>query len=280
MDACGWRCRMMERVLNKRSRQTAATDCATSPRGRTKSARAARLSPRPAKAHLFLSKSPPASFMSQPESRPIRLLIVDDHKVVRLGLHTLLSRHAGIEVVGEAGTMAAAVEETARLQPDVVLMDVRLPDGNGFEACRQIRKSQLETRVLFLTSFADEEIVLESIDAGGDGYLLKEIDEENLVRAIRDVAAGKSILDPAVTRRVLERVKNPDTPSINKLDSLSPQERSVLALVAEGKTNKEIGVALGLSDKTVKNYFSNTLDKLQLTRRSQAAAYFVQHSGK
>jgi len=114
--------------------------------------------------------------MSQLESRPIRLLIVDDHKVVRLGLHTLLSRHAGIEVVGEAGTMAAAVEETARLQPDVVLMDVRLPDGNGFEACRQIRKSQLETRVLFLTSFADEEIVLESIDAGGDGYLLKEID--------------------------------------------------------------------------------------------------------
>ena len=218
--------------------------------------------------------------MSQPESRPIRLLIVDDHKVVRLGLHTLLSRHAGIEVVGEADTMAAAVEETARLQPDVVLMDVRLPDGNGFEACRQIRKSQLETRVLFLTSFADEEIVLESIDAGGDGYLLKEIDEENLVHAVRNVAAGQSILDPAVTRRVLERVKNPDTPSTTKLDSLSPQERRVLALVAEGKTNKEIGVALGLSDKTVKNYLSNTLDKLQLTRRSQAAAYFVQHSSK
>ena len=121
---------------------------------------------------------------------------------------------------------------------------------------------------------------MESIDAGGDGYLLKEIDEENLVRAVRNVAAGQSILDPAVTRRVLERVKNPDTPSTTKLDSLSPQERRVLALVAEGKTNKEIGVALGLSDKTVKNYLSNTLDKLQLTRRSQAAAYFVQHSSK
>jgi DNA-binding NarL/FixJ family response regulator len=219
--------------------------------------------------------------MSQPESKPVRLLIVDDHKVVRLGLNTLLSRHSGIAVVGEAGTVAAALEETARLLPDVVLMDVRLPDGNGFDACRQIRKTHPETRVLFLTSFADEEIVLESIDAGGDGYLLKEIDEENLVRAIINVASGQSILDPAVTRRVLERVKNPEaTLGKEKLEMLSPQERRVLALVAEGKTNKEIGVALGLSDKTVKNYLSNILEKLQLTRRSQAAAFFVQHSGK
>ena len=222
--------------------------------------------------------------MNQPESNSIRLLIVDDHKVVRLGLHTLLSRHNGIEVVGEAGTSAAAVEQTADLKPDVVLMDVRLPDGNGFEACRQIRRVQPDTRVLFLTSFADEEIVLESIDAGGDGYLLKEIDEDNLVQAIRNVAAGKSILDPAVTRRVLERVKNTDThletPSTNRLGSLSPQERRVLALVAEGKTNKEIGQALGLSDKTVKNYMSNIMEKLQVARRSRAAAYFVQHSSR
>src|SRR5438445_4713427 len=222
--------------------------------------------------------------MNHPESKSIRLLIVDDHKVVRLGLHTLLSRHNGIEVVGEAGTSAAAVEQTAGLKPDVVLMDVRLPDGNGFEACRQIRKVQPDTRVLFLTSFADEEIVLESIDAGGDGYLLKEIDEENLVQAIRNVSAGKSILDPAITRRVLERVKNTDThsetPSTNRLGSLSPQERRVLALVAEGKTNKEIGLALGLSDKTVKNYLSNIMEKLQVARRSHAAAYFVQHSSR
>ena len=222
--------------------------------------------------------------MNPNESKSIRLLIVDDHKVVRLGLHTLLSRHKGIEVVGEAGTSAGAVEQTAGLKPDVVLMDVRLPDGNGFEACRQIRRVQPDTRVLFLTSYADEEIVLESIDAGGDGYLLKEIDEENLVHAIRDVAAGKSILDPAVTRRVLERVKNTDThsetPSTNRLGSISPQERRVLALVAEGKTNKEIGLALGLSDKTVKNYLSNIMEKLQVARRSHAAAYFVQHSGK
>src|SRR5437667_821860 len=219
--------------------------------------------------------------MNRPEADPIRLLIVDDHKVVRLGLYTLLSRNHGIEVVGEAGTATAAVAEAARLQPDVVVMDVRLPDGNGFEACRQIRKSQTDTRILFLTSFADEDIVLESIDAGGDGYLLKEIDEENLVRAIRDVAAGRSILDPAVTRRVLQRVKNTDTtPTKARLGSLSAQERRVLALVVEGKTNKEIGLAIRLSDKTVKNYLSNILDKLQITRRSQAAAFFVQHSGK
>lgn len=219
--------------------------------------------------------------MSLPEASPVRLLIVDDHKVVRLGLHTLLSRHSGIEVVGEAGTVSGALEETARLQPDVVLMDVRLPDGNGFDACRQIRRSHSDARVLFLTSFADEEIVLESIDAGGDGYLLKEIDEETLVRAVISVASGQSILDPAVTRRVLERVKNPDAAvGKDKFEMLSPQERRVLALVAEGKTNKEIASALGLSDKTVKNYLSNALEKLQLTRRSQAAAFFVQHSGK
>ena len=222
--------------------------------------------------------------MNQPESKSIRLLIVDDHKVVRLGLHTLMRRHNGNEVVGEPGTSAAAVEKTASLKPDVVLMDVRLPDGNGFEACRQIRRVQPDTRVLFLTSFADEDVVLESIDAGGDGYLLKEIDEENLIQAIRNVAEGKSILDPAVTRRVLERVKNTDThletPSMNRLGSLSPQERRVLALVAEGKTNKEIGLALVLSEKTVKNYLSNIMEKLQVTRRSRAAAYFVQHSFK
>src|SRR6266545_6626030 len=164
--------------------------------------------------------------MNQTELKRIRLLVVDDHQVVRLGLRTLLERYSDFDVVGEAGTVASAAEATARLQPDLVLMDVRLPDGNGFEACRQIRRTQQDTRVLFLTSFADEEIVLESIDAGGDGYLLKEIDDESLVQAIRNVAAGKSILDPAVTRRVLERVKNTDihleTPSTNRLGSISP----------------------------------------------------------
>jgi two-component system, NarL family, response regulator DevR len=217
--------------------------------------------------------------MEPVSSQPIRVLIVDDHQVVRLGLRTLLGRHAGIEVVGEAGSVAGSVEEAQRLRPDLVLMDVRLPDGKGYEACRQIHQLVPESRVLFLTSFADEQVVLESLDAGGDGYLLKEIDENALLRAIESVAQGQSILDPAITRRVLERAKTPGTPtSQSRWESLAPQERRVLALVAEGKTNKEIGLALGLSDKTVKNYLSNALDKLQLTRRSQAAAFYVQHS--
>lgn len=211
--------------------------------------------------------------------RRIRLLMVDDHQVVRLGLMTLLGHYPDIEVVGQTGTVQTAVEETARLEPDLVLMDVRLPDGNGFDACRQIRARQPQVRVLFLTSYADEQIVLESIDAGADGYVLKEIDESTLVRAIRDVAAGQSILDPAITRRVLERARTPSTPTDrDRWSSLSPQERRVVALVAQGKTNKEIGLDLGLSDKTVKNYLSNVLDKLGLTRRSQAAAFYVQHA--
>jgi DNA-binding NarL/FixJ family response regulator len=205
--------------------------------------------------------------------------MVDDHKVVRLGLRTLLQHYPDIQVAGEAGTVAEAVARASELKPDLVLMDVRLPDGNGFEACRQIRRSLPEVRVLFLTSFADEEIVIESIDAGADGYLLKEIDEPTLVRAIRDVARGQSILDPAITRRVLERARTPSiTTARDRWDSLSPQERRVLALVAQGKTNKEIAMDLSLSDKTVKNYLSNALEKLGMTRRSQAAAFFVQHS--
>ena len=218
--------------------------------------------------------------MNPPEPKRIRIVIADDHRVVRSGLTALLGQYPWIAVAGEAGTVAEAVRETVRLRPDLVLMDVRLPDGKGYEACREIRRQAPETRVLFLTSFADEEIVLESLDAGADGYLLKEIDEEALVRGIQEVAAGRSILDPAVTRRVLERTRQPPgSTAREKWESLSPQERRVLALVAEGKTNKEIAMALELSDKTVKNYFSNLLDKLQLSRRSQAAAFYVQHGG-
>jgi two-component system, NarL family, response regulator DevR len=217
--------------------------------------------------------------MEPASGQKIRVLIVDDHQVVRLGLRTLLGRHPALEVVGEAGSVATSIEEAERLRPDLVLMDVRLPDGKGYEACRQIHRLVPESRVLFLTSFADEQVVLESLDAGGDGYLLKEIDEQALLRAIESVAQGQSILDPAITRSVLERARTPGSPpQQSRWESLAPQELKVLALVADGKTNKEIGVALGLSDKTVKNYLSNALEKLQLTRRSQAAAFYVQHS--
>lgn len=207
----------------------------------------------------------------------IRVLIVDDHEVVRIGLQTLLGRFPHIEVVGEAGTAAAAIAELERTTPDVILLDVRLPDKSGYEVSRQIQKMEGGPRVLILTSFADDDTVFEAIAAGADGYLLKEIDGEALVKAIEKVAAGQSILDPAITGRVLGRVKNLAEPP-SKMDILSAQERRVLALVAEGKTNKEIATDLGLSDKTIKNYLSNVLDKLHMSRRSQAAAFFVQHS--
>jgi DNA-binding NarL/FixJ family response regulator len=219
--------------------------------------------------------------MSQREAKPIRLLLVDDHKVVRVGLRTLLSDTDRIQVVGEAETMASAITEAARLKPDVVLMDVRLPDGSGIEACREIRAARPETRVLFLTSFADDDAVMATIFAGADGYLLKEIDEDALIRAIETVADGRSILDSAVTQRMLTKMKEHSAPPVeSKSDSLSTQEQKVLALVAEGQTNKEIAAALGLSDKTVRNYLSNIFQKLQVSRRSQAAAIYARRSSK
>jgi two-component system, NarL family, response regulator DevR len=213
-------------------------------------------------------------------AQPIRVLLVDDHVVTRIGLRTLLSGFSQIEVAGEAGSVASALTEAMRLKPDIILLDVRLSDGNGFDACRQLQKLGSEARVLILTSFADDETIFESIAAGADGYLLKEIDGDGLLRAITNVAEGKSILDPAITRRVLSRLRMPGPePKLNsKLNLLSAQERRVLALVAEGKTNKEIAVELSLSDKTVKNYLSNTLDKLKVSRRSEAAAVYVRGS--
>jgi two-component system, NarL family, response regulator DevR len=213
------------------------------------------------------------------ENKPIRLLIVDDHQVTRLGLRTLLAAEPGLDVVGEAASVAGALEEAARLQPDLMLLDVRLSDGSGIEVCRRLRRLDPPTRVLVLTSYADDQVVFDAIAAGADGYLLKEIHGDKLVQAVRDVARGKSVLDPAVTGRVLHHVREPAAAGMqNKLDLLSAQERRVVALVAQGKTNKEIGCDLGLSDKTVKNYLSNALEKLNLTRRSQAAALFMTES--
>ena len=214
--------------------------------------------------------------MNTVETKPIRLLIVDDHEVTRLGLRTLLQSCSWFEIAGETGSVAETLEAAARLQPDLVLLDVRLSDGNGIDVCRQLQKLDLETKVLVLTSFADDDLVFEAIAAGADGYLLKEIHADRLIQAIRDVAAGGSILDPDVTRRVMGRVRSPDLQAApNKLNLLSAQERKVVALVADGKTNKEIGREMELSDKTVKNYLANAMEKLNLSRRSQAAALFV-----
>lgn len=218
--------------------------------------------------------------MQEPETKMVRLLLVDDHEVLRLGLRTLFTESGGFRVVGEAGTMADAIAEAAKLKPDVVLMDVRLPDGSGVEACREIRAARPDTRVLFLTSYADEDAVLATILAGAYGFLLKEVSSEELIRAMKTVAAGRSILDPAVTKRVLDRVKGLSRDSADKGEELSAQEERVLALVAEGKTNKEIAAVLHLSDKTVGHYLENIFQKLHVSRRSQAAVYYTKQRAK
>jgi two-component system, NarL family, response regulator DevR len=210
---------------------------------------------------------------------PIRVLLVDDSELVRRGIEAVLAAHARglISVVGEAGTAAAAVAECARLRPDIVLLDIRLPDASGFEACRKIVQQQPTTRVVVVTSFSNDNFVYEAITAGAQGYLMKEIDPAGLVQAILEVADGKSILDPDATARVMRLMRSQGaTATTEELAMLSPQERRVLALVAEGKTNKEIGDQLGLSDNTVKNYLGNVFEKLQVKRRSQAAAIYVQ----
>jgi len=208
--------------------------------------------------------------------RTVAVLLVDDHEVVRVGLRSLLGRERGMEVVGEAGTAAEAVAQAARLRPDVVVMDVRLPDRSGVEACRDIRSADQRIRVIMLTSYTDEEAVYNAILAGASGYLLKQIRGQELVRAIETVAAGNSLLDPAVTQKVLEKVKRlASGQQPDGITQLSAQERKVLALVTEGKTNKEIAGALGLSDKTVKNYLSHVFEKLHLSRRAEAAAFFA-----
>jgi DNA-binding NarL/FixJ family response regulator len=196
-----------------------------------------------------------------------------------VGLTTLLSRFPGIEVVGEAGSAKAALAEITRTAPDVVLMDLRLPDGSGLDVCRQLRSAEHPAKVLVLTSFGDDDLVAEAIAAGVEGYLLKEIDGARLVEAIEQVAAGQSILDPAVTRRVMNRLTGQSASAEAQSPGvlLSSQEKRVLALVAEGKTNKEVAAVLGLSDKTVKNYMSHVLDKLKLARRAQAAVFYARH---
>jgi two-component system response regulator DevR len=217
----------------------------------------------------------------QTEARPLRLLVVDDHEVVRQGLVSLLDRREHFQVVAEAGTAAEAVEMTRKFEPDLVIMDVRLPDGSGIEACREIRAEFPGTRVVILTSYPDEEAVLSAIIAGASGYLLKQIRSRDLVSALESVGRGESLLDPAVTEKVLDRVRRIATGTYtDELAQLTQQEQKILLLVAEGKTNKEIASEVFLSDKTVKNYVSSILSKLNLERRAQAAAFVARHRMK
>jgi two-component system response regulator DevR len=207
-------------------------------------------------------------------ARSLRVLVVDDHEVVRQGLVALLDRRPGFEVVAQAGSVAESIDQARLHQPDIVVMDVRLPDGSGVEACRAIRDELPATRVIMLTSFPDEEAVLSAIGAGASGYLLKQIRARDLVAALEAVGRGESLLDPAVTERVLERIRRIAAgDAADELSVLTAQERKILMLVAEGKTNKEIAADVFLSDKTVKNYVSSILSKLNLERRAQAAAF-------
>lgn len=207
-------------------------------------------------------------------SSPLRLVIVDDSELVRVGLRALLGTEPDLSVEAEAASVASGIEACARTKPNVVLLDIRLPDGTGFDACRQILRVSPETRVLFLTSLVDDTLVDEAIRSGAHGYLLKEVDGRGLINAIREVAAGKSILDPAVTARVMQLVKSA-TGAKDPLAVLSAQEKRVLALIAEGCTNKEVAAHLGLSEKTVKNYLSTVFEKLHVSRRAEAAVIYA-----
>jgi DNA-binding NarL/FixJ family response regulator len=214
----------------------------------------------------------------QSTTRPMRILVVDDHEVVRQGLVALLGRREEFQVVAEAGSVSEALAAARRFVPDLVVMDVRLPDGSGIEACREIRSEYPNTKIVMLTSYPDEEAVLSAIIAGASGYLLKQVRGRDLVSALESVGRGDSLLDPAVTERVLERVRRVASGGErDELSDLTSQERKILLLVADGKTNKEIASEVFLSDKTVKNYVSSILAKLSLQRRAQAAAFVARH---
>jgi len=207
-------------------------------------------------------------------------MLVDDHEVVRSGVKGMIQANPDLVVVAEAGTVADAVREAARARPDVVVMDVRLADGSGIEATREIRAAREETKVLMLTSFADDQALFASIMAGASGYVLKQIRGGELVRAIRAVGQGQSLLDPAVTASVLDRLRRgKHFMRDEKLARLSGQEERILSLVADGLTSRAIGVRLHLAEKTVKNYVSTILSKLEVARRAEAAAYLARHSG-
>ena len=210
---------------------------------------------------------------------PLRVMLVDDHEIVRNGIRAMLDAQDDIVVTTEAGSVREAVDEAARTRPDVIVMDVRLSDGSGIEATREIRANRPETKVLMLTSFADDGALFSSIMAGASGYVLKQVKSGDLLRAIRAVGAGDSLLDPSVTNAVLDRLrKGKHLMKDEKLARLSPQEERILQLIAEGWTNRQIGEELHLAEKTVKNYVSSILSKLEVARRAEAAAYLARHT--
>lgn len=210
---------------------------------------------------------------------PLRVLLVDDHEVVRSGVRALLEATDDIVVIAEASSVREAVDEAARGRPDVVVMDVRLAGGSGIEATRDIKAKHPMTAVIMLTSFSDDEAVFASIMAGAAGYVLKEVRGNELVQAIRTVGKGESLLDPAVTSALLDRLrKGKHLTSDDKLARLTPQEERILTGIAEGKTNREIGEELRLAEKTVKNYVSSILSKLKVARRTEAAVYLTRHT--
>jgi DNA-binding NarL/FixJ family response regulator len=198
--------------------------------------------------------------------------LLDDHEIVRRGLRELLEQESDLEIVGEAGTAEEALSRIPPTRPDVALLDVRLPDGDGIEVCREIRSAHPEIRCLMLTSFADDEALFSAIMAGASGYLLKQVKGNDLIDAIRRVGNGESLLDPSMTARVLERIRS-GAEQADELAGLTEQERRVLDLIAEGLTNRQIAERMFLAEKTVKNYVSNLLAKLGMSRRSEAAAF-------
>jgi DNA-binding NarL/FixJ family response regulator len=211
----------------------------------------------------------------------LEVLIADDHEVVRLGLRTLIDSHSDFSVVGEAATVKDAVRQALLLRPDVVVMDIRLLGGSGIDACEQIMERTPDTKVIMLTSYAEDEMLFDAIAAGACGYVLKQIGNDDLVRALETVARGEALLDPALTQRVFDRVREAARKEHSEaFADLTDQEIRVLAQVAEGKTNREIAEELYLGEGTVRNYVSSILSKLDLSNRTEAAAYAVKHNLK
>jgi two-component system response regulator DevR len=208
----------------------------------------------------------------------LRIVLVDDHEVVRLGLRSLLERQPDLMVVGEAETAQEAISAVESLAPDVVVLDIRLPGRSGVEACAEIKRRRPETKIVVLTSYAEDEVLLDAIAAGAEGYVLKQVGSDDLVRALRRVGRGERLLDPRLTDQVFAKLRQMrERERAEAFSDLSEQELRVLALVTEGKTNREIGEALYLSEKTVRNYVSDILTKLGHTSRAQAAAYAARH---